>query len=65
MARRAALSGERNLLCSRRKHGVANAGRRAKRFEGTLAGVEKASVACDLVDLLRRSDNLGIASGGP
>ena len=64
MARRAALSGERNLLCSRRKHGVANAGRRAKRFEGTLAGVEKASVARDL-DLFRRSDNLGIASGGP
>ena len=62
---RAAASGERNLLCSRRKDRVVNPGRRAKRFEGTLAGVEKAGVAHDLADLLRRSDNLRIASGGP
>ena len=41
MGRRAAVSGERNLLCSRRKHRVVNPGRRAKRLEGTLAGVEK------------------------
>src|ERR1700722_19045954 len=65
MRRRAAASGERNLPCSRRKDRVVNPGRRAKRFEGTLAGVEKASVTHDLADLLRRSDNLGVASGGP
>src|SRR4029077_18155323 len=54
MRPRAAASGERNLLCSRRKDRVVNPDRGAKRFEGTLAGVEKASVAHDLVDLLRR-----------
>ena len=65
MAGRAALSGERNLLGSRRKHRVVDPGRRAKRFEGTLAGVEEAGVAHDLADLLGRSDDLGVASGGP
>ena len=65
MRGRAAASGDRNLLGPRREDRVANPGRRAKRFEGTLASVEKASVARDLVDLLGRSDNLGIASGGP
>jgi hypothetical protein len=44
---------------------VVNPGRRAKRFEGTIAGIEKAGVGYDVADPLRRSDNLGIASGIP
>ena len=36
----------------------------AKRLQRALASVEKASVTCDASNPLRRSDDLGIASGG-
>jgi hypothetical protein len=56
---------ECNLFGARSKDRAIDPGRRAKRFEGTLAGVEKAGVTHDLTDLLGRSDNLRVASRGP